>query len=285
MTRVGLATCSELPRLDDAERRVVAPLAAHGIEGVPAVWDDRTVDWSAFALVVVRSTWDYPERRDAFVAWADAVPRLANPAPVIRWNTDKRYLAELAAAGLPVVPTGFVGPGDPLTVPTAPEVVVKPTVSAGSRNTRRHPGDARDAIAAHVAQLHAAGRTAMVQPYLDAVDANGETALLYLGGRFSHAIRKGPMLAPGADATDGLFAEEDIRPREPAPDELAIGERVVAELTARFGELLYVRVDLLRDAEGAPVIVEVELTEPSLFLDQADDAPERFAQAIAARVA
>jgi glutathione synthase/RimK-type ligase-like ATP-grasp enzyme len=249
---------------------------------VPAVWDDPAVDWDAFDLVVVRSTWDYPERRDAFVAWAQSVPRLANPAPAIAWNTDKRYLGELAAAGLPTVPTTFVAPGERYAAPDAPELVVKPTVSAGARDTQRYAASETDAAAAHVRRLHATGRTAMVQPYLDGVDAAGETALLYLGGAFSHAIRKGPLLVPGGEPPGGLFAPEDIRPRQPSRDEQALADRVVAAMRDRWGQLLYVRVDLLPDPGGAPTIVEIELTEPSLFLSRAQGAPERLADAIAA---
>lgn len=247
------------------------------------VWDDPAVDWEAFDLVVVRTAWDYPDARDAFVAWARRVPRLANPAEVIAWNTDKRYLGELAGAGLPVVPTTFVAPGEPFAAPAADEIVVKPTVSAGARSTARYRAADGDAAAAHVARLHAAGRTAMVQPYLDAVDTAGETALLYLGGELSHAIRKGPLLAHGTEGPSGLFAEEDITPREPSEAERALGADVLAAVTERFGELLYARVDLLPAADG-PRIVEVELTEPSLFLGHAAGAPARLADAIAARL-
>lgn len=252
------------------------------------MWDDPAVDWAAFDLVVVRGTWDYVDRRDAFLAWARSVPRIANAPGVLTWNTDKRYLAELAAAGLPVVPTTFVAPGEPLALPDAPEVVVKPTVSAGSRDTRRHAIERTDEVAAHVAELHAAGRTAMVQPYLGGVDTAGETALLYVGGRYSHAIRKGPLLAPGAPPPSGLFAPEDVSPREPSAAEREVAGRVlgvVADRLAAEPDLLYARVDLLPGPDGTPQVIEVELTEPSLFLDQAPHAPQRLADAIAAAVA
>lgn len=205
---------------------------------------------------------------------------------MIAWNTDKHYLGELAADGLPVVPTAFVGPGEPFAAPDAPQLVVKPTVSAGSLDTARYAAEDHEAAAAHVERLHVKGRSAMVQPYLEGVDVSGETALLYLGGELSHAIRKGPMLtatggtAPGED----LFVHEEIAPREPSAAERAIGERVVALVTERFGPLLYARVDLL-PSPGGPVIIEVELTEPSLFLSQSAGAPARLAAAIAARVA
>jgi hypothetical protein len=229
----------------------------------------------------VRSTWDYVEGRDAFLDWARAVPRLANPAPVLAWNTDKRYLAELAEAGLPVGPTTFLAPGEPAAPPARGEVVVKPTVSVGSLDTERH-ADPR-AAADHVARLHEAGRTAMVQPYVAGVDTAGETAMLYVGGRFSHAIRKGPMLVDGRTTYDGLYVIEDIRPREPSAAEREVGEQVMAYVRERFGPPLYARVDLLPGEGGEPVLVELELTEPSLFLQMDAGAPDRLAAAIAQR--
>lgn len=277
MRRIALATCAALPRLEPDDQLLLAPLAARGIDAVPAIWDDPTVDWSAFDLTVVRNTWDYIHRRDAFLDWARAVPRLANRAEVLTWNTDKRYLRELEAAGLPIVPTAFVPPGDRVAV--TGESVVKPTVSAGSQDTLRL-GD-EDAVHAQVARLHAVGKTAMVQPYLADVDTAGETALLYFDGAFSHAIRKGPMLLPGEVKDPDLFYAEEISPREPSAAERALGDRVVAYVTQRFGTPLYARVDLLPHG-GEPVIIELELTEPSVFVGYADGAPERFADAIAA---
>jgi hypothetical protein len=206
--RVALVTCAELPELDPDDQLLLAPLAQRGIEVTAAVWDDPAVSWSAFDLVVVRSPWDYIGRREAFVAWAERVPRLANPADVVAWNTDKRYLAELDAAGVPVVPTSWVEPGTDWVVPADGEWVIKPAVSAGSRDTGRY--DVADAAqrrlaAAHVARLQSAGRLVMVQPYLPAVDSYGETALAFLGGEYSHSIRKGPMLAGPDEGVEGLY--------------------------------------------------------------------------------
>ena len=287
---VALATCAELPDLDPDDRLLLAPLAEIGIEATPAVWDDPTVDWAAFDLVVLRNTWDYPLRRDEFVAWARSVPRLANPADVIAWNTDKRYLRELASAGVPVVPTTWVEPGDVWSPPAEGEWVVKPAVSIGSRDTGRYALPAqRDLAAAHVARLQAAGRLAMVQPYIGSVDSYGETALLYLGGAYSHAIRKGPMLSgpdPAVQGTDsgGLYVEEEITARTPTDAETAVAEATLRALPFDASGLLYARVDLLATPDG-PIVIEVELTEPSLFVGTAPGAPDRFAAAVAARLA
>jgi len=278
--RVALATCAELPELDADDQLLVEPLTARGVEVGRPVWDDPAVDWSAYDLTVVRNTWDYIHRRDAFLDWARSVPRLANPATVLAWNTDKRYLAELEQAGLPTVPTTFVAPGATHELPADPgEWVVKPTVSAGSQDTLRLLDP--DAIHEHVRRLHAKGKTAMVQPYLAEVDEAGETALLYFNGTFSHAIRKGPMLLPGEVKDPDLFYAEEISPREPSAPERALADRVVAYVTERFGTPLYARVDLLPGGD-TPRIIELELTEPSVFVGYSDGAPERFADAIAA---
>jgi glutathione synthase/RimK-type ligase-like ATP-grasp enzyme len=259
---IALATCGAFPDLDPDDRLLAAAL---GGRAVPAVWDDPAVDWERFERVVVRSTWDYTGRRDEFLAWAERVGarRLRNPPDVLRWSTDKRYLAELDDAGLPVVETAFVAAGEPLP---APPLVVKPPVGAGSIDAARHddPGAATE----HVARLG----TALVQPYVQAE----ETALVYLGGAFSHAIRKGPMLDARAEpAAGGLFLDEEITAVDPTADERAAADRVMAWVTERFGTLVYARIDLLGGA-----VLEVELAEPSLFLAHAPGAAERLAAAI-----
>jgi hypothetical protein len=282
---IALATCASFPDLDADDRLLLDALRARGVHAVPAVWDDPSVDWARFALTVIRSTWNYVERRQDFLAWAAAVPRLANPEPVLRWNTDKRYLADLEEAGVATVPTLFVEPDQDVVVglPHA-GLVVKPAVSAGSRDTERHRA-IRPALE-HVAALGDAGRVAMVQPYLEAVDRHGETALIHVDGAFSHAARKGAMLTGDRVAAGGgLFQAERIEPAEPTAGERAAADAVLAVVADRFGAPpLYARVDLLPGPDGAPMVLEVELTEPSLFLAHAPGAPQRLAEAIASRV-
>jgi hypothetical protein len=286
--RVALVTCAKLPELDADDRLVLEPLAQLGITAEPVIWDDPGARWDSYDLVVLRNPWDYVTRRDEFLQWAHTLPGLLNPPAVAEWNTDKRYLAELAAAGVPVTPTTFVGPADLWLPPSSDaEYVIKPTVSAGSRDTGRYGPDSRDAALAHLARLQAAGRITMIQPYLSAVDGYGETALLYFAdpvtGRltFSHSIRKGPMLQGPDDGDVGLYKEENITPRTPTDAELGVGEAVVGSLPQG---LLYARVDLIPDREGNPLLVEVELTEPSLFLEHAPGSAARFAAAIAAKL-
>ncbi len=286
--RVALATCAELPQLDPTERLVLEPLEQRGVTAVPAVWDDPAVDWDSFDLTVIRSTWDYTRRREAFVSWAACVPRLANPADVIAWNTDKRYLADLAAAGVPVVPTSWIVPGERWTLPDSGEWVLKPSVSAGSVATGRYDmtdPEHRQLAAQHIDRLHTAGKVVMLQPYLSAVDTAGETALLYFNGEFSHAIRKGPMLTGpdrGTGPHDALYVPEEIQPRQASAEERELAEKILTVVPGGVARLLYARVDLIPGPDGQPTLIELELVEPSLFLNYDPGAPERFAAAIVA---
>jgi len=288
--RVALVTARAARGLDEDMPPLTAALEATGARSQIVDWDDEAADWARFDLVVPRSAWDYAERLPEFIAWAEQVARattLVNPLPVVRWNTDKHYLGELARAGAPVVPTWYVEPGEDagsvldevLAADACRELVVKPAVGAGSRDARRHKRADRAEILAHIATLLAAGRSVMLQPYLESVDTSGETALMYIDGRFSHAIRKGALLpAAGAPSTAGLFAPEEIVARTPGADELAAAERILR--AAPFERLTYARVDLLRDPAGAPELLELELTEPSLFLAHAPGSAERFAAAL-----
>jgi hypothetical protein len=283
---VLLATCAEVPAGDPDEHLGVDALRRLGVAVDFAVWDDPDVDWGAVDLTVVRSAWDYARRRDDFLAWARDVPRLANSAAVLAWNTDKRYLAELAAVGAPVVPTRWYAPGDPPPRPDGP-VVVKPSVSAGARDTRHH--DDPDAATRHASELLAAGRTVMVQPYVRAVDAAGETGLVFMSGRFSHAFGKAALLTAGDRATSALFAAEEISPRAPSQRELAVAELVLdaAEMRgpAPRSALLYARIDLVPGDDGEPLLLELELAEPSLFFGSAPGSAQRWADAVRAAAA
>lgn len=277
--QIALVTCDQFPDLHQDDQPLVPALAAIGHETVPAVWDDPRVDWDGFDLAVLRSTWDYVDRVTDFLAWAESVPRLANPADVVKWNVDKQYLAEVAAAGVPVIPTSFVAPGEDTPVLPPGEVVVKPAVSAGARETLRL-ADA-EAAAAHLAAILASGRTAIVQPYFDAVDDAGETAVIFLGGRLSHAARKAALLQMGESQVNaGLFATETMATRQASAEEVAVATAALTAVPGGPGRLLYARVDLIPDADGRPTVIEVEVTEPSLFLDLGDGAVDRFAAAI-----
>jgi len=292
-TLVALVTARAARGLDEDMPPLTAALAAAGARSEIVDWDDPSVEWARFDLVVPRSAWDYAERLPEFLAWAERVTRLTallNPLAVVRWNTDKHYLGELSRAGAPVVPTWYLEPGaaagrtldEFLAADACRELVVKPAVGAGARDARRHARGERAEILGHVGPLLAAGRSVMLQPYLESVDSYGETALMYLDGRFSHAIRKGALLPAGAPSTAGLFAPEEIIARTPGADELAAAGRILA--AAPFERLPYARIDLLRDRQGAPRLLELELTEPSLFLAHASGSAERFAAALLGRL-
>ena len=312
---VALVTCDALPDLDPNEGRLLQALTARGISTQVCIWNDPLVNWSAFDLAVIRSTWDYTDDRDGFVAWAQragAVTRLCNPAQIVAWNTDKRYLRDLERAGVPVVPTMFLEPGSGTAdararwapPPGASEYVIKPAVSAGSRDTSRYvveglddagvvedsrashdPRVTEEAAAAHVQHLLSQDRVVMIQPYLSAVDTIGETALIFIDGTFSHAIRKGPMLAPGqaGQMVEGLYVQEQIDPRTPTDAELATAAAVLAAIPGDE-PLLYARVDVVPDANGDPLLLELELTEPSLFFAHHEPAAHAMAEAIARRL-
>jgi len=288
MSRIALVTAAAARTLDEDLAPLETALRAAGVAPSIVEWDDAAIDWSAFDLAVLRSTWDYSMRQPEFLRWIDRISpltTLVNPREVVRWNTDKHYLAQLAKAGVPVVPSTFVEPGedasralDAFLTTAGEEFVVKPSIGAGSRDAQRYARGERDTALAHARRLLEADRSVLLQPYLGRVDAHGETALIFFAGTFSHAIRKGPLLKRGEGPTRALFATEHITARTPSADEIAVAERTLRAMP--FGELLYARVDLIHDDDGTPRVLELELTEPSLFFAHASGSANRFAQAI-----
>jgi glutathione synthase/RimK-type ligase-like ATP-grasp enzyme len=264
---------------------VVAALAVRGISAEIVAWTDPDVDWSAFTMVLLRSAWDYTTRYAEFLQWLGRVEVLSvvrNPPSVVRRNADKRYLARLERAGVPIVPTGFIDPtDDEATVRAvvrrwpdlAAGLVVKPSVSAGARDTLL-TREVEEAVA-HVRKVQAGGKTVLVQPYLRAVDTEGEMAVVVIGGEPSHVIRKVPALTEGGhgDAAEVLGVSHELR--------VAALRVLDAEPGAR--DLLYARVDLVRDGEELR-LMELELIEPSLFLAMHDGAVDAFADAVAAEL-
>lgn len=291
MTAIALVTAAAARNLDEDLGPLDAAMRAAGVAPSIIEWDDEAIDWSAFGLTVLRSTWDYSTRLPEFLRWIDRISpqtTLVNPREVVRWNTDKHYLEQLANAGVPVVPSTFVEPGedarralDAFLADAGDEFVVKPSVGAGSRDAQRYGREEHLAAIAHATRLLDANRSVLLQPYLARVDAHGETALIFFAGAFSHAIRKGPLLKRGEGPTRALFATEHITPRSPSAEEIAVAGRTLAAMP--FGALLYARVDLIHDDDGAPRVLELELTEPSLFFAHAPGSAERFARAIVER--
>lgn len=292
---IALVTAIAAFGLDEDLAPLQQALHEAGIHAQVLAWDDATVSWSRFEAALLRSPWDYSERLGEFLTWARHVAgqtQLLNPLEVISANTDKHYLAQLGASGIAVVRSVFVEPGESAEQavstflrghPDAAEFVVKPAVGAGSRDAQRYLRAQEAAAVAHAQRLLAQQRSVLLQPYLQSVDADGETALIFFDGQFSHAIRKGPLLQPDQGPTRALFAPEKISARHPGADELALAQATLAALPQ--SPLLYARVDLIRAADGTPRVLELELTEPSLFFEHAQGSAARFAAALKLRLA
>lgn len=284
---------TDLVALDDPDRDVgpvTAALAATGVDVEAVKWQDSAgTDWSRFDVALLRSPWDYSDHLAEFLEWLDeverAVPVLNSPG-TIRWNLDKSYLVELAGRGVPVVPTTFCDTladvdeaiGN-LATSGASRVVVKPDVSAGSRDTGLFA--ARDDLAMELAgRILGRGRRVIVQPEVPGVATDGERGFVVVDGVFSHAIHKGPILLPGGGLVGGVYTEH-VTAVPATTGEVALAERVVAACPGPVP--LYARIDLVATPQG-PLLLEAELFEPSLFCDLVDGSAERFAAAIVARL-
>jgi len=248
-------------------------------------WDDPQVQWNEYSIAVLRSPWDYHERIAEFSAWLKVVAiqtRLLNTLPIVEWNLDKRYLRELMNSDIAVMNTVFVESETGLAHEVfSADVIVKPAISAGSNNTARYKHDVAGATD-HARKLLSNGIAVLAQPYQSAIDEYGETGLVYLGGQFSHGFRKAPIFADTDQNHNGLYVVEDITLRIPSAAERAFGDKVVAFVTNKFGVApLYARVDMVVNADGVPELMELELTEPSLFLHLDDESPARAALAFA----
>ncbi len=275
LPRIALVTCDPLPEPDPDEGLLENAVRDAGGEPLLVPWREP-FDWSSVALAVPRSTWDYYRHRDEFLAWAsrvDAATKLLNPLSVIRANTDKRYLATLERAGVPVVPTAIVEPGDPADLGAIldergwDEVVLKPTVGAASHRARR--ASRADLGGDHLGALARDGG-ALVQPLMAGVLEPGEHSAVHIDGELSHVIRKQPRLEGDAESV----SERAI----PLPEGAA--ETIARALETIDEPLLYGRVDVVRADDGRWVVMELELTEPSLFLKQHPPAATRLAEAM-----
>lgn len=285
---VAIVTAAVSRHLDLDIAPTRSALSDLGISTQVVEWDDQSVVWSDFALVLVRSPWDYSTRLAEYLAWIDRVESestLVNDPAVLRWSSDKHYLNDLNNAGVPIIPSTFLHMGDPVVLPSAGEFVVKPSVSAGSRDTQRYRSSERDKGERHAQGLLAEGRDVLIQPYIGSVDERGETALVCFDGVVSHALRKGPILSHGSAmrTVDGLYAVEEISVRAPTRDETQVAGLVNAAIPSS-GPPTYVRIDLVEGDNGEVLVLEVEANEPSLFLDLAPGSADKYAAAIARRL-
>ena len=275
MTDVVLVTGSSMPKPDLESRLLLEILERRGVSARLVSWDSA-YDWAASDVVVIRSPWDYFERLDEFLEWTqrvESITRLANPSTVVGWNTHKGYLLDLAAADVSIVPTRLLPQGT-IDVPTEllpdGEIVVKPAVSVGAIGALRSRSDDPRA-AAHIIDLARNGDV-LVQPFIPSVLDSGETSLMFAGGRLSHAVRKVP--APGDYRVQDHHGGS-VEPHQATPDEIALAE---AALAVAPSSTTYARVDLVSTDRG-PVVMELELVEPALFLNADPRAAENFVDA------
>jgi glutathione synthase/RimK-type ligase-like ATP-grasp enzyme len=284
MTRIAFVTYAGMPGFAADDHLVVEELRRRGGEVEPVVWNDPGAGWSRYDRVVIRSCWDYHRRVDEFLGWLNRMERekipLWNPARVVRGNVDKAYLGELAAAGLPVVPTLHLRRGEAsdlaalLEAQGWSEAVIKPAVSASAFRTRRIGRGEAAAAQAELEELLAASG-ALIQPFVAEIQSAGEWSLIFLRGDFSHAVLKRPR-AGDFRVQQELGGSADLAVPSHATIEAA--QAIVERIPRPW---LYARVDGV-EIGGAFTLMELELIEPSLFLGGDPEAAARFAAAILA---
>jgi glutathione synthase/RimK-type ligase-like ATP-grasp enzyme len=286
LRRVALATYEAAPDLAPDDQLLAAALGRVGIRAAPAVWSDRSIDWRSFDAVVIRSCWDYHRRHGEFVAWLDALDAsrrpVWNPTPMVRWNSDKRYLIDLARRDVATLPTRIVERGSLARVYEVAATegwtrfVVKPAVSASAHETHALtlPLGVEDRAA--IARVVAQGDV-LVQPFVDEVTTDGELSLIFFDGVFSHAAIKRSRRGDFRVQTEHGGT---VAPAEVVPAIIAAAKRSLDALD----ELpLYARIDGVGD-ERSFRLMELELIEPNVFLAVADGSADRFAAAIARRL-
>lgn len=284
--RVALVTCAAYPNLFEDDLSLAQALEQLGIEPIPALWDDASVDWMSFAALVIRTPWDYFERAAEFRAWLDA--RIAsgvlmcNAGDILDWNYDKRYLQDLEAAGVPLVPTICIGRGEQADVAALArargwnEIVVKPTISGGAYRTYRFLVEDAAAYKKEIDDT-LADRGVLVQPFLPEILSDGELSLLFFDAVYSHAVCKRPK--PGDYRVQFQFGGTT----ESVEVEPALVTQARACVLAAPSIPVYARVDgVVKD--GQFLLMELEVFEPLMFLSSHPEAAGRFARAVQGRV-
>jgi hypothetical protein len=286
---VALVTYADLPALTADDRLLVAALEARGVRAMPAVWSDPTVDWSAFSAVVVRSCWDYFLRAREFFAWvaqleSDRV-NVYNSASILRWNAEKTYLRDLAAHGIPVVPTHWLEVGATESLEAIrrrtgwSELVVKPAISGSAHDTWRTPPGAEDLDDARLDAMTSSGRV-LVQPLVETIVEEGEWSLIFIGGAFSHAVFKRPRTGDFRVQIEHGGSAEAMTP---LPALIARAQEALDAAPVEGQTTLYARVDGCV-IDGELVLMELELIEPVLFLGTSACAAVRLADVLVARL-
>ncbi len=285
---IALPTCSKLPDWEVDDRPLFEAFGERGVRISHPVWDDASIDWRAFDACLIRTTWDYQEKHEAFIAWAeqvDQVTRLFNPLSIVRWNSHKTYLRDLAERGAPIAPTVWL---DADTKANVKEIVnshgwerafIKPFIGSTSRETLRFDADEEglSAAQAHLDRL-LPNEGVMIQPYLERVETEGELSAIFIDGEITHTVRKIPV--PGDYRVQDDFGASD-EPLAFGDAELDLARRIMRLVE---GDLLYGRVDFLRDNSGQLCLSELELVEPSLFFRHGGHAGKLLAEALTRRL-
>jgi glutathione synthase/RimK-type ligase-like ATP-grasp enzyme len=279
--RIAIASCTGYDGYKTDEDLLREALGKRGCEAVSVPWDEDGVDWSAFDLCLIKSTWDYTRNHDRFLAWTrqvEATTPLRNPAPLIAWNSNKTYLRELSERGVRTVPTVWVGRDDDANLEEIlaekewDDAVVKPVVDLGAENLHRVRVGASDAQQdlETVLQRH----DAMIQPFLPSLEQQGELSLIHIDGALTHTVRKRP--APGDFRVQSIWGGT-TEPADPEPAQVELAQRAIAALG---DPPLYARVDLVTGPTGEPCLIELELIEPNLYLTEHPPAAETLAEAV-----
>jgi hypothetical protein len=275
---LALVTCSDTPNLVPDDLTLLDELTARGLTAAPIIWDDPTVDWSQFDIAILRETWDYHLRLDEFLSWVDHtsnVTLLLNSPSLVRWNAHKGYLRDLEQRGIPIIPTIWLQAGSTADFTILLEqtgwqkVVIKPTVSASAFETRLFTPNDHKQAQAHLDRLLPA-RDLMMQAFLTSVQTYGERSLMFIGGEYTHAVRR---QEPFRD--DSL--PNPTLPAEATPEEITFANSVMQVLPE---PPLYARVDIAHDNDNHLCLMELELIEPSLFFQFSPDAAKKMADAI-----
>ena len=283
--KIALATCQQLPHLDTDDQLLLQALLSLGLNAEPVIWNNPSVNWGDYRLCVIRNTWDYVPNLEHYLDWIGSTAQqttLWNPPEVIRWNTQKVYLRDLEAKGIPVVPTQWVEANtvvdwsEVLSRPGWETIVVKPVVSAAGLDVHQVNRQNLEALIPELNRL-AQTRDLMIQPFMESIKTDGEWSFLFIGGELSHAVAKVP-------AAEEFRIHEHLggkyRAFEASADHIAFAKHILNQAP---GETLYGRVDVMLDAAGNLCLSELEVTEPSMYLAYDAEAPLRFARAIQAK--
>ncbi len=286
--RIALATCYDLPDWEVDDRPLHAAFEQRGVDLVHPAWDDPTFDWGGCDACLIRTTWDYMERRDEYVAWAqqvDTSTKLFNPSDIVLWNTHKSYLSDLESWGIPITPSVWIESGSEINLRQVlsdrgwKKAFLKPMIGATARETLRFEAiDSGIELACQHLERMLIRESMILQPYLSSVETEGELSLIMIDGEFSYAVRKLPV--PGDYRVQDDFGALD-QPAEISDTELGLAHDIMSVVK---GEWLYGRTDFLRDQEGHLKLSELELVEPSLFFRHYPEAADRLADALCRRL-